>query len=211
MSIRRRELEWWYEQRRCGDGDVIEVGGNIYHGKLIDGKGDFQDQKNGYSYAGGVKDGKPHGFGVLTGSSGATESGEWFEGDFHGCMVGRYPGGDVVYWEYDHGNCMHSVLMRASGSCELDRQPCSADDVRFVALKAAALCADVRHLPPRSLECLASAIELFLQYRKGERRSRSPGFCLHGRRARSDLPRRRRPRSRCAAARRYTHTVVTVL
>jgi hypothetical protein len=113
----------------------------------------------GQTYAGERKGGKgfnkAHGYGVhnKSPSQGMTNSGQIANGHWHGHVEGhgRWADGAVVYDLYHCGRRVHYASVHPDGRCKYDEQPCGADHVGLVALKAAAQQAGVR-MPPTSIQ-----------------------------------------------------------
>ena len=122
--------------------------GDTFHGISVFGRGGFKN-KNGYTYAGQIRDGHACGLGVLTWSSGNKEYAEHGpDGKYDGRRLDRYVDGHTFYRLFERGEPKEDAIVSADGTCTYNWNACAPDDPRLLALIAQVAPVEVRPAAP---------------------------------------------------------------
>ncbi len=122
--------------------------GDTFQGISVFGRGVFKD-KNGYTYAGQIRDGHACGLGVLTWSNGNKEYAEHGpDGKYDGRRLDRYVDGHTFYRLFERGERKEYAHVYARGFCWYNGVDCAPDDPRLLALIAQVAPVEVRPAAP---------------------------------------------------------------
>jgi hypothetical protein len=122
--------------------------GDTFHGIGVIGRGVFNDDEDGNTYAGQIKGGYACGLGVLTWPDGDKVYAEHGpDGQFDGRYLFLSAYGVTDYSLVERGKLKDRALVYADGRCRYNGEACAPDDPRLLALIAQVAPVEVRPQP----------------------------------------------------------------